>query len=428
MIPARVAKATAKGTAPLHGVRVVDLSTGIAGPFCAKLLATLGASVLKVEPPRDGDPSRQVGPFPGDVPHPEKSGLFLHLNTSKRGVTLDVGSAMGRRLLPALLEGCDILVESFPPGAMAGWGLGAADFQARFPRLVTVSVSGFGQDGPYRDWKTSEIITYAMGGAMFSTGLPEREPHKLAGSVAMHQAGYLAALAAVTSYYGYGSRGGYGARGGGVGARVEGDHVDVSLFEALASSQDRRTTQLIAHQYTGIINGRRPAGTLLGAGVRPCKDGFVNISVTDQAFERFVRMMGWERALEDPRYATVESRAVPGRSDEFDIEYLLPWLLERTMEEICTFAQERRFPFTPVYNPESLLEEAFFQERGLWQGVGHPVAGRLEHAGGNMRFGEARLPQLGAAPMLGEHNAPVYCGELGLSPLEVAMLRQRDVI
>ena len=351
------------------------------------------------------------------MPHPEKSGLFLHLNTSKRGVTLDVGSAMGRRLLPALLDGCDILVESFAPGEMARWGMGAAEMQARFPGLVVVSISAFGQDGPYRDWRTSEIITYGMGGAMFSTGLPEREPHKLAGSVAMHQAGYLAALAAVTSYYGSGE-----------GARGVGDHVDISLFEALASSQDRRTTQLIAHQYTGIINGRRPAGTLLGAGVRPCKDGFVNISVTDQQFPRFVRMMGWERALADPRFATVESRATPGRSDEFDIEYLLPWLLERTTEEICTFAQERRFPFTPVYNPETLLKEAFFQERGLWHAVEHPAAGLLEHAAGNMRFGEASLPTLGPAPTLGEHNAAVYCGELGLSRHEMAMLRQQHVI
>ena len=413
---AGAAHPTGKGVAPLHGVRVLDLSTGIAGPFCTKLLATLGASVLKVEPPGEGDPSRRAGPFPGDVPHAEKSGTILHLNTSKQGVTLDVGSAMGRRLLPALLRGRHILVESFAPGAMERWGLGARELQARFPGLVVVSVSAFGQDGPYRDWKTSEIITYGMGGAMFSTGLPEREPHKLAGSVAMHQAGYLAALAAVTSHYGYGARGGVG------------DHVDVSLFEALASSQDRRTTQLIAHQYTGIINGRRPAGTLLGAGVRPCKDGFVNISVTEQAFERFVRMMGWERALTDPRFATVESRAVPGRSDEFDIEYLLPWLLERTMEEVCTFAQARRFPFTPVYSPETLLQEAFFRERGLWQAVEHPAAGRLEHGAVNMRFGEARLPPLGAAPMLGEHNAAVYCGELGLSRHELAMLRQHDVI
>ena len=406
---------TAGAGAPLSGVRVLDVSTGTAGPFCGKLLAMLGAAVVKVEPPREGDPSRRAGPFPGDVPHLEKSGLFLHLNTSKQGVTLDVGTAMGRRLLLSLLGTCDILVESFGPGELERWGLGAPVLLTMFPLLVTVSVTAFGQSGPYRDWKTSEIMTYGMGGPMFSTGLPEREPHKLAGSVAMHQAGYAAALAAVTSLYG-------------VGERKVGDHVDLSLFETLAASQDRRTTQLIAHQYTGVINGRRPAGTLLGAGVRPCKDGFVNMSVTDPSFERFVRMMGWQQALADPRFATVEARATPGRSDEFDIEYLLPWLLQHTMEEVCSFTQDRRFPFTPVYNPEHLLKEAFFRERGLWDAVEHPMAGRLEHARGNMRFGTSPLPPLGPAPTLGQHNATVYCGWLGLSPRDLAMLRQHDVI
>src|SRR3990172_1169149 len=151
----------------LSDLLVVDLSQGIAGPYCTKLLADYGAEVIKVEPPGTGDLSRRLGPFPSDVPHPEKSGLFLHLNTGKKSVTLDVSTASGTVILKKLLARADVLVESSQPGRMAEWGLGYEQLKDDFPKLVYASVTPFGQTGPYRDYQGNSITAMAMSGLMY---------------------------------------------------------------------------------------------------------------------------------------------------------------------------------------------------------------------------------------------------------------------
>jgi crotonobetainyl-CoA:carnitine CoA-transferase CaiB-like acyl-CoA transferase len=148
-------------TPVLSDLRVVEVAQGIAGPYCGKLLAAYGADVVKVEPPGSGDYSRRLGPFPDDKPTPEKSGLFLHLNTNKRGVSLDISTQTGRLILRQLLENADILVESFAPGQMGQWGLGYDDLKSEFERLIYVSITPFGQTGPYRDYKGNSLTAMA---------------------------------------------------------------------------------------------------------------------------------------------------------------------------------------------------------------------------------------------------------------------------
>ena len=214
---------------PLAGLNVLDLTWHVAGPYATKLMADYGADVLKIERPGGGDPARRYGPFPNDAPHQERSGTFLHLNTNKRSITLNLKTAAAREIVFQLVKEIDIVVESFRPGTMAALGLDYATLKELNPRLVMTSVSNFGQSGPYRDFKGSEIIFYGMGGEMCATGFDDREPIKLGGTVGLYQAGTIAAVATMGALF--------GARGDDIGQQV-----DISIFETQISSQDRRTS------------------------------------------------------------------------------------------------------------------------------------------------------------------------------------------
>jgi len=149
----------------LEGIHVVELGHGVSAPFCAKLLADYGAEVIKAELPGGGDVARSWGPFPGDEPHPEKSGLFFSSNTNKRSVTLDPGTEQGRELLLRLLERADVFVENNPPAQMREWGLEYASLQALYPKLLMISITPFGQTGPYADWKGCDLNAFHLSGA-----------------------------------------------------------------------------------------------------------------------------------------------------------------------------------------------------------------------------------------------------------------------
>src|SRR5688572_21648078 len=184
--------------APLEGLRVLDLTTDVAGPFATKMLADFGADVLKVEPP-EGDPARRFGPFPGDEAHPERSGLFLHLNTNKRSITLDPSSEVGAARIRGLAARHDVVVEDYAVGDSERWGWDWTALSADRPEFIMCSVTPFGQTGPYRDYRGSEITLQAMGGPLHQTGHIEREPLKLGGHVAHYHAGLVAALGILTT-------------------------------------------------------------------------------------------------------------------------------------------------------------------------------------------------------------------------------------
>jgi len=215
----------------LTGVKIIDLTWHIAGPFCTKLLADYGADVVKIEMPGTGDPARKMGPFLRNEPHPERSGLFLYLNTDKRGITVNLKSSAGKKILRELIRSADILVENFSPGVMKRLGFGYKEVEKVNPRLVMTSISNFGQTGPYRDFKMSDTIAFAMGGAMSATGVPDREPVAVTRNIKMHECGYLAATATMSSWF--------GARRDGIG-----EQIDVSIMEALLGSSDRRDCYL----------------------------------------------------------------------------------------------------------------------------------------------------------------------------------------
>ena len=218
----------------LDGLRVLDLGPGIAPSFCAKLLADYGAEVIKVEPPGAGDPARLLGPFVGDDPHTEKSIPFLYLNTGKRGVTLDYSSGSGQALLSKLLDDADVLVEGFSPSQTEQSAIDYDVLYRTHPHLVVTSVTPFGQDGPYSDFQATDIITCAMSGLMYHSGDSNREPLRNALDQSLYVAGANAATATLVAVFARLTSG-------------EGQHVDVSVAECLASHFGAAGTVLQLH-------------------------------------------------------------------------------------------------------------------------------------------------------------------------------------
>ena len=265
----------------LDGLRVIEVGGGAAAGYATKLLADLGADVIKVEPP-EGDETRRFGPFPGNVPDPEKSGLFLYLNCNKRGVTLDLTEARGRELLHGLLDNADLLVHGVEPAWMAAQGLDWETVHARNPRLVECSISRFGQTGPYRDYKAYELTSTSAGGWATITGAgPEGAdlpPLKAFGQQADYQAGLNAATASLGALLARDLHG------------VEGQHIDLSIQEVVMTFIEMT---IVHYSY-----GHRVASRLGGRIVQPwaimrAKDGLVFILCVQNAeWDRFVEWMG----------------------------------------------------------------------------------------------------------------------------------------
>ena len=329
----------------LEGLRVLDLSEDISGPYCAKLLADYGAEVIKVERPGVGDAARRVGPFPNDEPHLEKSGLFLYLNTNKKGITLNLEDRSGQVILKSLVQQADVLVQNYEPPFLDKLGLRYEDLERVNPGLIMASISCFGQTGPYRDYKGSEMVALALGGLMYMTGAPDREPLKGAGSQAEYQAGLNAAVATMTAVYFREATG-------------QGQHIDVSVVEVVASLLE---AAVLNHEYNGTIRGRAGARhhSSYPSTILPCRDSYVHAHAsTDwEAFSRFMEAPG----LLAPKFEGAHRLY----ADEMD-ELMLPWLMAHNADDIFHSAQTWRFPFAKVLNIDEMLDDVQYQDRGFW--------------------------------------------------------------
>lgn len=398
--------------APLIGMRILDFTTGRAGPYCTKLLADYGAEVLKVEPP-SGDPSRRFGPFWNDEPDDEGSAAFLHLNTNKQGITLDLETTEAVKIVRRLIPGYDVLVEDFEPGYLAYCGLDHAALEVIRPGIVLASITPWGQDGPYVDYQQSDLVAQAMGGAMLWTGSIEREPLKLAGALSHYHAGATAATAIMMAFYRQELTG-------------EGDHIDVSIYEAQAASRDRSAPYTTNHAYNGMEPKRRGAGTTVAAGVRPCLDGYVNIAGSGPRLPNFLRMIGRDDLVEDERVGDARGVMPADLAEEIENSYL-QFLMSRTKREIVAEAQKAHLLVAPINTPADLLEDPHFRERGVWETIEHPRTGPVEYPGRPFLLSATPRPPSRRAPLLGEHNGEVLRA-LGYSPADLGRLRSLGVI
>ncbi|RLC71495.1 MAG: hypothetical protein DRI26_05005 [Chloroflexi bacterium] len=397
----------------LSDVKVLDLTWYIAGPYCTKMLADYGADVVKVERPPEGDPARSIGPFLGDEPHPEKSGLFLHLNTNKRGITLNLKTDAGKSIFKELVKNVDILVENFSPGVMDRLGFSYEELEKINPKLVVTSISNFGRTGPYRDFRATEIVEFAMGGEMYSTGSPELTPLKLGGNVVQYQAGTIAAVSTMGALL--------WSRQQGVG-----QHIDISIMETQAGGADRRNIYLLGYAYGGVVTQRWPSGgaaavrSLLPRGIYPCQDGFVMFLGLPQWWPRFLKLLGLEG---EPRFQNFIDTT---HEDEFRAIWF-SWLVDHTKEEIFKLCLENRIAGAPLNTVEEVVNDRHLEYRGFFVEIEHPVVGRVKYPGAPFKMMESPWQAKRPAPLLGQHNEEVY-GQLGYTQKDLARLKEEGVI
>ena len=384
----------------LPGVRVLDIGQGISAPYCAKIMAHMGAAVIKVEPP-EGDAARRMGPFPGDKPHPEKSGLFLALNANKYGITLDLASPGGADAFRKLAASADIVVENPPPGSLEAHGLGHESLKSINPGLIFTSITPFGNRGPYKDYKATDLVLYHMSG--HAHGLlgavedPDSEPPIRAGG---HQAELVGGMAAATATL----MALYRKRMTGKGCRI-----DISSFEAMVNQLISGLTNCAYGRPAPPRDLSKAAEAAMGGavsaigGILPCTDGYVAISPREDAqWERWLGVMGNPTWAGDDRYSTRDARQ---KNSPSLWKLLSEWSSNYSKHQIARLGQEQRVPCFPVNTVLDLLDDEHLAQRGFFVEMEHPAAGVLKYPGAAYRFSNSQLPLAARpAPLLGEHN------------------------
>lgn len=384
---------------PLDGVRVLEVGNFVSAPYCGRLFAGYGADVIKVEPP-DGDLARAHGPFRDGVPHPETSALFLYLNTRKRSVTLDLTAPAGREALARLAADADVLIENHRPADARKLGLDHERLRALNPRLTLVSITAYGQDGPYADYRSNNLIAFAMGGQMFLTGTQEGGPVKNGGYQADYQGGLNAFSAANLALLA-------AERDG------EGQHVDVSVQHCMAPILEAGVP---FYSYNGVWRAQRRGNLMSGfMAVYPCLDGQVGVHVMARNWPNFARMTGHPEWLDDERFATAESRRQ--HDDELMAE-VLGWAAGIRKKDAYAAGGEHRAPVTFIHTMADLLESPQLAARGFLRRIDHPVAGESVYPGPPWWMGPDAWRD-GPAPLLGEHTRAVLA-EAGLDDAAIA--------
>jgi benzylsuccinate CoA-transferase BbsE subunit len=411
---------------PLAGLRVLELADQT-GQFCGKLLGDLGADVVKIEPP-GGEPGRRVGPFLNDIPHPERSLSFWYYNTSKRGITLNVEAAAGRQLFGRLAATADIILETFRPGYLTSLGLDYESLRAQSDGLIMCALTPFGQTGPWKDYLSSDLLHMAAGGEMASSGydeadVPNAPPIAPGGGNAWHMGchfAYMAILAALVHRT----------------AAGQGQYIDASIHEACALTTE---SAIASYIYRGEVL-QRHTGRHHAAGPSPrtqfrAKDGaYVCALVAGRLNPKYVGQLadlldttGMAGDLRDPKYQ--DPSVIAANTSHIIDDLVAGFIASLPAEEVYHAAQERGFTWGAVRAPEALLDDGHLRDRGFWKEVEHPELGRsFLYPGEAAIYNGSPWHISRRAPLIGEHNPEIFCGELGLSGGELAVLAESGVI
>jgi crotonobetainyl-CoA:carnitine CoA-transferase CaiB-like acyl-CoA transferase len=385
----------------------------VAGPYCGKLLADLGAEVIKIEAPESGDEAREKGPYLHDIPGPERSGLFLYLNSNKLGITLNIETSVGREIFQRLAEHVDILIEDKPPGTMTDLGLGYDSLSKINPRLIMLSITPFGQTGPYKDYKAYHINIFHGSGLGYLLPTysqePEREPVKGAGLMGEYDCGLSAAVAALVAVY----------------ARHTtdlGQYIDMSKQEALANLQ---RVELGEYPTMGIIEKRTTQRPLVGGLVR-CKDGYVTLTArADHQWGALVQLM------DNPAWAQEEwCQDESSRSENAERlrALIAEWAVQHTKDEIHHNGQRLGVITAAVNTTEDVFRSRQLQEREFFVEIEHPEAGRIVYPGAPFRLSKTPWKLTHPAPLLGEHNHQILGYRLGYSTDELRAMSEAGIL
>lgn len=394
--------------AALAGMRVVEWGELIAAAYCSKLLAEFGAQVVKVEAPA-GDAARACGPFPGDLADPESSGLFIFLNSGKRSLVADVESAAGRQALHALLAGADIFVSNQPLALRRRLGFDAPSLRARYPGLIVVSLSVFGDSGPNALVPAEAIDAYAASGTAWVIGEPAREPLIVPLLQADYQAGAHGAAAAMMAVIAR-------RRQATLADALPGESIDIAsadIFAAAAGSNG------MIYLYYGLQKWARAGRRAFASGgpypyvILPCKDGAVClIGRARHEWARLVQAMGKPAWTADPRYQDLHAM---GRDYPEEVDALVtPWLLRHTRAELMGLAEAHGFPLGPLRTMAEVVASPQFAHRGFFRSIPHAKHGAITVPGVPwLRSAQDAAAPL-AAPGLGQHTDELM-HELGLA-------------
>ena len=397
----------------LDHLKVLELCHFVCGPYCTKLLADLGAEVIKIEQPGAGDEARKRAPFLNDIPHPERSGLFLYLNTNKLGITLDIKTSKGRGILKELIKQTDILVEDNSPKAAKALGLTYRELKKINPRLVMTSITPFGQTGPYRDYKAHEMNLYHAGGEGYLLPIQShdlnREPVKAGGLVGDCICGLSSAIATLAAAYNMNETG-------------VGQHIDVSKQDVLMTMV---LLDIAMYANMGIVRNRLERPLLLPIPME-CQDGYIMLSVlTDREWRDLLRLMGNPKWSQDDRFNKWLNRHL--YADDIN-PHIREWSKTHKKDDLFRELQATALSGVPVNTAQDLVTSPQLEARGFFTEVQHPVMGKLKYPTVPYKFSKTPSKVKHAAPLLGQHNKDVYCVRLGYSEEELVKLRESGII
>jgi CoA:oxalate CoA-transferase len=397
----------------LAGLKVLELGRFISAPYCGKLLADMGAEVVKMEPPAAGDPSRQYGPFLNNDPHRERSGLFLYLNANKQGVTLNLATPTGQSILRELVARSDALVHNLPVQDMGRVGLDYEALSRVNPGLVMASITPFGLTGSYRNYKAYDITLAAAGGICTGLGEEGREPL----SFGTPQVGYFAGMAAASSIVmALLARDHVGS----------GQHIDIAEAETMAGVYNGPEALMAVYQWRMTRRtGHHALDFPYPNCILRCKDGYIFVGAPEgRQWRQLLEVMGNPEWSKDPRFRN-RTEMNNLYADELD-GYLESWLMNYTKAELLDIALERRIPLAPVRSYDEVRHDPSLAD--LFVDIDRADTGPIAYPGPPYQLAEAEAAPQHSAPYLGQHNEEVYCKALGYTRQQLAKLYQTGII
>jgi crotonobetainyl-CoA:carnitine CoA-transferase CaiB-like acyl-CoA transferase len=392
----------------LDGIRVIDLSRILAGPFCTMLLGDLGAEVIKVEQPEVGDGSRQWGPpWVGS-----ESAYFLSINRNKKSLTINLKHPQGQEIIKRLISEADVLVENFLPGTLARFGLDYETLSAENPGLIYCSISGYGQVGPYRDLPGFDFMIQAQGGIMSITGPVEGPPHKVGVAIVDITAGLFANSAILAALHHRHQSG-------------KGQFIDIALL-------DSQIAWLVNQAHNYFATGETPERfgnahpNIVPYEVFRAQDGYLALAIgTDAQYKRFCEVVACSELWQDERFQTNAGRVEHRQTLVPRLQSLIE---QRMLSEWLELLAENRIPAAPINDIPTLMKDPQVAARRMVQTISHPTLGDIQQLGPVAKLSQTPAQISSAPPLLGQHTESILRQDLGYSQEEIAHLRQSGAI